>query len=206
MIRSATAGAYLEGQPVVVLDERLGNAPASLIVAAEAITADVLAFVVRYTSGFVTIGLPAWRCDQLDLPAIAADAHYLTRPIAAVSVDAAEGVSTGISAADRSRTARLLADPATTLAEFTRPGHLVPLRVPPPIDGSITSAAAAGLALCDLAGVALGAVCCELLDEAGELTGTAEARLFAARHGLFAVSLRDVEMLMRSSVPATRIA
>jgi 3,4-dihydroxy 2-butanone 4-phosphate synthase / GTP cyclohydrolase II len=206
MSRMAALGAYLDGNPVVILDDRLGYVPATLVTAAETVTAEAMAFVVRYTCGFVTVALPTWRCDQLDLPAIAASAHYLTRPIAAVSVDAADGVSTGISAADRSFTARLLVDADTEIDQLTRPGHLVPMRVPNPISGQLTSPAAAALKLCELVDSAPGAVCCELVESNGELMSTAAARVFADDHALYTLSLDEVAQLAAAEIPAVQIA
>jgi 3,4-dihydroxy-2-butanone 4-phosphate synthase len=206
MTATSALRAYRHGRATVLLDERPGRPPATLIVAAETIAALTMSFLVRYSSGFVTIGLPDWRCDELDLPAIAADPQYLVRPVAAVSVDAASGVSTGISAADRSHTARLLADPGTGVDALTRPGHLVPLRVPTAIGRPISSAAAAGLQLCELSGRTAGAVCGELVDDAGELLTAAAGRRFAAEHGLVALSRAEVEQLGQAAGSMTLAA
>jgi 3,4-dihydroxy 2-butanone 4-phosphate synthase/GTP cyclohydrolase II len=192
MMRSAALQSYRDGRPLVLLDARFGHAPATLVLAAESIDAEMMAFVVRYTGGFVTVALPSWRCDQLRLPAIAADPHYRTRPVAAVSTDAADGVSTGISATDRSFTARLLADPATTPDLLSRPGHVVPMRVPDAVGTGVMSAWAAGLRLCELADLAAAAVCCELVEESGELMSASAAREFAQAHGLLALTRGDV--------------
>ena len=201
-MRSAAQQSFRAGRPVVLLDERFGRAPATLVVAAEAIDAETMAFVVRYSGGFVTVALPSWRCDQLGLPAIASDPHYRSRPIAAVATDAAAGVTTGISAADRSFTARLLADPATTVDQLSRPGHVVPMRVPQLVGLGITSAWAAGLRLCALTYLEAGAVCSELVTDGGELLSTAAGLEFAQGHGLEALTLGDVTR-MSIDAPAT---
>src|SRR5215470_4360261 len=138
---------------VVLVDEEASEGGVELWMAAELAEASNFARLVRHTSGFVTVAMPAARCTSLGLPGTAGGAAFFTetRPIQAVTCDAAEGVTTGISAADRSFTARLLADPASTRDDFRRPGHLVPLRVRPGLTDPAAPASAA-LDLCEIAG------------------------------------------------------
>jgi len=194
MVLLDPVSALRRGRPVVLFDEDVIEGGAELLIAAEVAHSEAMAFLVRYTSGFVTVALPVQRCNQLDLPAIAADPYGGCRPVPAVTVDAAEGIGTGISAADRSCTARLLADPATRPDQLTRPGHLVPLRVPDPGPGPLTTPQAA-LALCEQSGLLPGMVRCELVHDDGPLMSAVDAVAFALEHGLAIVNAQDVALL-----------
>lgn len=192
MTPSAALNTFAAGETVIILDDTVDSVPATLTVTAAAVTATQMAFLVRHGSGFVSVALPARRCDRLDLPAFAHDPFTLGRPIAAVSVDAASGVSTGISAADRSRTARLLADPDTVIDELTRPGHLVPVRVPDAALDNPRCAPSSALALCQLLGLIEAAVCCELVTDAGELLDIPRALQFAVAHEIPVIALAQI--------------
>ena len=116
------------GRAVVVVDSEDRENEGDLIFAAELATPELMGFLVRYSSGYVCVALEPEDCLRLDLPpmrAINEDRHDTAYT---VTVDARTGVSTGISAADRARTARVLADSATEPWELTRPGHVFPLR------------------------------------------------------------------------------
>jgi 3,4-dihydroxy-2-butanone 4-phosphate synthase len=123
------------------------------------------------------------------------------RPVQAVTCDAAEGVATGISAADRALTARLLADPAATPDHFTRPGHLVPMRVREGYTDTRAPAAAA-LDLCAMAQLQPAMIRCELVHDSGALVDAADGLAFAREHRLAAVLKR--ELVAQS--PARRLA
>lgn len=114
------------GRPVIVT----GCEPdeGGIVFAASQASTSLMAFAVRHSSGFVCVALPGERCDALALPPMS-HRHGDTGAAFCVTVDASEGVSTGISAADRTRTVRLLADSRTERSDFTRPGHVVPLAV-----------------------------------------------------------------------------
>ncbi len=118
--------ALAEGALVVlVCTDRADAVEAELVCSAALVSTATMDFLVRHTSGFVTIALPPAECDRLGLPPM----HYATAGVDyAVSVDAIDGVGTGISAHDRAVTSRALADPASQPEEFTRPGHTVPIR------------------------------------------------------------------------------
>jgi 3,4-dihydroxy-2-butanone 4-phosphate synthase len=154
----------------MMVDEHAVEGGVELWMAAELADAPVFANLVRHTSGFVTVAMPAVRCASLGLPAMAGvEASFTeTRPVQAVTCDAAEGITTGISAADRSLTARLLADPATGPDDLKRPGHLVPLRIR---EGLTDPAAAASgaLEMCSIAGLRPAMIRCEAVLDSGEL-------------------------------------
>ncbi|MGY1620739.1 3,4-dihydroxy-2-butanone-4-phosphate synthase [Geodermatophilus sp. SYSU D00965] len=179
------------GRPVVLVDDA---GRGDLVFAAELATPELLAFVVRHTAGFVCVAVPEDDADRLDLPLmVAADRD---RPGAAqcVAVDAAEGTTTGISAADRAVTIRLLAAPDSVPSDLVRPGHVVPLRVA--ADGVLGSRGRAEAAadLAGLAGLRPSAGRCELVSttDPGELARGADLERFGREHGLRLVSVADL--------------
>jgi 3,4-dihydroxy 2-butanone 4-phosphate synthase/GTP cyclohydrolase II len=158
--------ALAAGRPVLLIgsDGRHGD----LLAAAESMTPDLMAFIVRHSSGFVCVALDEERADALGLPAQAAKNQNRRGTAFGVTVDAMHGISTGISAADRSHTVRLLAAPDTTSADFSRPGHIVTLRA---VSGGVFARqghAEAAVDLTRLAGCAPIAVLADLvLDDFG---------------------------------------
>ena len=116
------------GRPVVVVDDEDRENEGDLIFAAEKATPELVSFMIRYTSGYICVPLTAETCDRLDLPpahSINQDRHGTAYT---VSVDAREGIGTGISGTDRARTIQVLSDPESTATDLSRPGHVVPLR------------------------------------------------------------------------------
>ncbi len=182
------------GRAVVVVDDEDRENEGDLIVAAELATPELVAFMVRWTSGYVCVALTEDDADRLDLPPmfrVNQDRHGTAY---AVTVDAREGVGTGISAADRAHTVRLLADPATAPTQLSRPGHVVPLRAK---DGGVLrrpghTEAAVDLAL--LAGLRPAGVLCELVSEEDptRMARAGELRAFADEHELVMVSIADL--------------
>lgn len=116
------------GKAVIVIDDEDRENEGDLIFAAEKATPEMVAFMVRYTSGYLCVPLDGAICDRLGLLpmyAVNQDKHGTAYT---VTVDARNGIGTGISASDRATTMRLLADPTSVADDFTRPGHVVPLR------------------------------------------------------------------------------
>src|SRR5437660_3004930 len=120
--------AIAAGRPVVVVDDADRENEGDLILAAEKTTPELMAFMVRYTSGFICAPLTEADADRLELPPMYHTNQDRRGTAYTVTVDAREGVSTGISAADRCHTVRLLSDPATSPSDLPRPRHVVPLR------------------------------------------------------------------------------
>ncbi|WP_174187271.1 3,4-dihydroxy-2-butanone-4-phosphate synthase [Nocardia barduliensis] len=156
-------------------------------------TTEQAALLIRYSTGFVQVALHERDCDRLLLP----EATPSVRDIGAachgqcVTVDAGLGITTGISGADRARTARVLADPASKSCDLTRPGHLVPVRVNPYAIRGRLSPAAVALALTDAARPEYsGALFADLegIGDPTDLADAGDAELIAARHGLTLVS------------------
>jgi 3,4-dihydroxy 2-butanone 4-phosphate synthase/GTP cyclohydrolase II len=182
------------GKAVVVVDDEDRENEGDLIFAAELATAELVAFMVRYTSGYICVPLTEEEADRLDLPPMFRVNQDRRGTAYAVTVDAREGISTGISASDRAHTIRLLADPATSSADLARPGHIVPLRAK---DGGVLrrpghTEAAVDLAM--LAGLTPAGVLCEVVSEK-DPSGMArvdELRVFADAHGLTLISIADL--------------
>src|SRR5437870_8580229 len=116
------------GRPVVVVDDADRENEGDLIFAAEKATPELMAFMVRHTSGFICVPLTEADADRLELPPMYHTNQDRRGTAYAVTVDAREGISTGISASDRAHTIRLLADRSSKASDFSRPGHVVPLR------------------------------------------------------------------------------
>ncbi|WP_432842315.1 3,4-dihydroxy-2-butanone-4-phosphate synthase [Dactylosporangium sp. CA-092794] len=182
------------GRPVVVVDDGAPENEGSLIFAADMASAELVAFVVRHTSGFLCVALTEDDATRLDLPPMF-PANQVRRGHAyAVSVDAREGVTTGISARDRARTIRLLADPRTDRTDLSRPGHVVPLRAKAGGVLRRPGQAEAAVDLAVLAGRRPAGVLCEVVSEQ-KPTGMARANElheFADRHGLAMVSIANL--------------
>src|ERR1700722_339299 len=182
------------GKAVVVIDDEDRENEGDLIFAAELVTPDLVAFMVRYTSGYICVPMSESEADRLDLPPMFRINQDRRGTAYAVTVDAREGISTGISATDRARTIRLLADPTTTSADLARPGHIVPLRAR---DGGVLrrpghTEAAVDLAI--LAGLHPVGVLCEIVSEkdpAG-MARSDELRVFADEHDLALISIADL--------------
>ncbi|MEP6597837.1 MAG: bifunctional 3,4-dihydroxy-2-butanone-4-phosphate synthase/GTP cyclohydrolase II [Actinomycetota bacterium] len=183
-----------EGKPVVVIDDEDRENEGDLIFAAELATPELVAFMVRYTSGYICVPITEQEADRLDLPPMFRVNQDRRGTAYAVTVDAREGITTGISASDRARTIALLADPGTGPADLARPGHIVPLRAK---DGGVLrrpghTEAAVDLAV--LAGLAPAGALCEVVSEkdpAG-MARAEELRVFADEHGLALISIADL--------------
>jgi len=122
------------GRPVIVADDEKRENEGDIILSAELATPEWLAWTIRWSSGFLCAPMPADWADRLDLPPMVAVNEDSRGTAYTVSVDAADRVSTGISATDRSHTLNVLADPASTPASVIRPGHILPLRA---VDGGV---------------------------------------------------------------------
>jgi 3,4-dihydroxy 2-butanone 4-phosphate synthase/GTP cyclohydrolase II len=180
------------GRPVVVVDDEDRENEGDLIFAAERATTDLLAFMVRYTSGFICVPLTGADADRLELPPMYHTNQDRRGTAYAVTVDAREGVSTGISAADRAHTIRLLADPATSPADLARPGHVVPLRAR---KGGVLRRAGhteAAVDLATLAGLRPAGVLCELVNDDGTMMRLPDLEKFAEAHDLTLISIADL--------------
>lgn len=186
------------GRPVLVADARERENEVDAIAAASAVSQRWLAWMVRHTSGYLCAPLTPERADALALPEMVAANEDPKRTCYTVSCDAASGVTTGISAADRTRTLRVLADPAATPSDLIRPGHVLPLRARP---GGVLARAGhteATVDLLRLAGLPEVGVIGELVRDDGEMMRYEEACDFAERHDLVLVTIAELAQVVRA--------
>jgi 3,4-dihydroxy 2-butanone 4-phosphate synthase/GTP cyclohydrolase II len=182
------------GKAVIVVDDEDRENEGDLIFAAEMATPELVAFMVRYTSGYICVPLTEDDCDRLELPPMYHTNQDRRGTAYTVSVDAREGTTTGISAHDRALTMRTLAAAESTAADFTRPGHVVPLRAK---DGGVLRRPGhteATIDLCRLAGLRPAGVLCEIVSQK-DVEGMArldELEVFAAEHDLALISIADL--------------
>lgn len=180
----AALEALRRGEFVVVADDRDRENEGDLILAAECMSTARLSFLLRHTSGVVCVALTRARCQALALPPMVPDNTESQRTQFMVSVDAAQGTSTGISAADRALTISALANPACGPRSFLRPGHVFPLRAR---NGGVLERRGhteAAVDLARLAGLRPAAALCELTAEDGGMLRGAALEQFASVHGL----------------------
>ncbi|HEX2807526.1 MAG TPA: bifunctional 3,4-dihydroxy-2-butanone-4-phosphate synthase/GTP cyclohydrolase II [Kineosporiaceae bacterium] len=185
------------GRPVVVVDDADRENEGDIVFAAEMATADLVGFTVRYTSGVVCVPLTGEICDRLDLPPMHHVNQDRKQTAYTVSVDAAEGVTTGISAADRARTIQMLADPLTRADDLSRPGHVFPLRAK---EGGVLRRPGhteAAVDLAKMAGLRPAGVVCEIVNDDGSMARLPELTEFARRHDLAMISIADLVQFRR---------
>ncbi|KAM0525644.1 hypothetical protein ACHAPE_000354 [Trichoderma viride] len=166
--------AFRRGEFLVVLDDPSRENEADLIIAAEAITTEQMAWMVRYSSGYICAPITHARADALGLPPMVQRSEDPRGTAYTVSVDAADpSVTTGISAHDRALVCRVLADPASSASSLRRPGHVLPLRAAPGGVRARNGHTEAATEFCRLAGKAEAGVICEIVDDGEVVPGRA---------------------------------
>ena len=180
------------GRPVLVVDDENRENEGDIIFAASKATPELLAFMIRYTSGVICVPMREAELERLQLPQMTARNTEHHRTAFTVSVDARDRISTGISAADRAATITKLADPATTAADLVRPGHIFPLRY---AEGGVLRRAGhteAAVDLARLAGLPEAGVLCEVVNDDGTMARLPELRAFADTHDLALISIEQL--------------
>jgi len=180
------------GKPILVTDSADRENEGDVVMAAEKVTTEWLAWTIRHTSGFLCAPMTNERANELDLPLMVEHNQDFRRTAYTVSVDAAEGVTTGISAHDRAETLRVLANPASGPGDLIRPGHIIPLRAVP---GGVRERAGhteAAVDLMNLAGLQPVAVIGELTMDDGSMMRGAALTAFAEEHNLVVVSIEEL--------------
>jgi 3,4-dihydroxy 2-butanone 4-phosphate synthase len=187
----AAIAAMRAGIPVCMLDDHDREDEADLVVAAETLTRDVMAQLIR-AGGLVCLALEDERLRQLDLPPMVPANDSLHGTAFTVSIDARRGVSTGISAADRLATVRAAIAPNARPEDLARPGHIFPLRAVP--GGVLTRRGhtEGSVDLAKLAGLMPAAVIVELMDRDGEMLRSKAAKNFARRHGFPVLTIAEI--------------
>ncbi|MBF4994989.1 3,4-dihydroxy-2-butanone-4-phosphate synthase [Arthrobacter gandavensis] len=197
----AAVRAIAAGGAVVVVDDEDRENEGDIIFAAQHATAELMGFTVRYTSGVICVPLPDTWADRLELPPMTAVNQDAKGTAYTVSCDAASGSSTGISAADRALTSRVLADPASQARDLNRPGHIFPLRAH---EGGVRARRGhteAAVELARLAGCTPVGVIAELVHDDGSMMRLPALRKFADEHGLPLVSIEDLAAHLAAATP-----
>lgn len=184
--------AIREGQAVVVVDDEHRENEGDLIFAASKATPELMALMVRYSSGYVCAPVTGELLDRLGIPLMTPHNRERMRTAYTISVDARDGITTGISAADRARTVRTLADSATESFELTQPGHVLPLRAMPGGVLQRPGHTEAAVDLTRLAGLTPAGVIGELVNDDGTMMRGADLRAFADEHGFTMISIEDL--------------
>ena len=177
------------GRPLVVVDDEDRENEGDLIFAAEKATADLVTFMIRECGGLICVPMTGPDLDRLDLNQMVNQNTEVMGTAFTVSVDARAGVTTGISAADRARTIKLLADPAITAQDIVRPGHVFPLRARPGGVLRRPGHTEAAVDLARLAGLRPAGAICEIMNADGTLARLPELAGFCARHSIRLISI-----------------
>jgi len=188
---------FREGKAIVVVDDEDRENEGDIIFAASKATPELMAFLVRYSSGLICAPITGDILDRLAIPLMTPHNREKMRTAYTISIDARDGITTGISAADRARTCRVLADSATEPFELVQPGHIIPLRAKP---GGVLERAGHTEAAVDfarLAGLTPAGVIGEVLNDDGTLMRAPELREFADKHGIALVSIEDLQVYRR---------
>ena len=181
-----------QGRMVIVVDDEDRENEGDLTMAADSVTPEDIAFIRRYASGVVCVPMVTERLQQLDLPQMVERNEARLGTAFTVSVDAREDITTGISAADRAKTIRVLADPKSTAVDLVKPGHIFPLRAR---EGGVLVRAGqteAAVDLCRLAGKEPVGVICEITNPDGSMSRLPDLKRFAKRHDLKMITVKDL--------------
>jgi 3,4-dihydroxy 2-butanone 4-phosphate synthase/GTP cyclohydrolase II len=180
------------GKFVIVVDDEDRENEGDLVMAAEKVTAEAINFMAVYARGLICMPVTGERLEELHIPMMATNNTSRFGTAFSVSVEAREGTTTGISAADRARTVQVMAAPETKAKDIVMPGHMFPLRAR---DGGVLVRAGqteATVDLARLAGLKPAGVCCEIMNEDGTMSRMPQLEIFAKEHGLKIVSVADL--------------
>ncbi|MFH9404760.1 bifunctional 3,4-dihydroxy-2-butanone-4-phosphate synthase/GTP cyclohydrolase II [Streptomyces sp. NPDC017638] len=194
------------GRPIIVVDDENRENEGDLVVAAEKITPEIVAFMMSECRGLICAPMESEELDRLRLPQMVEDNTESMKTAFTVSVDAtaAHGVSTGISAADRATTLRLLASGTAAHTDFVRPGHVFPLRAKAGGVLARDGHTEAAVDLARLAGLRPAGAIVEIAGEDGRMLRLPELIPFARKHGLTIISIEDLIAYRRGSEPTVR--
>jgi len=180
------------GRMVILVDEEDRENEGDLVLAADHVSAETINFMARYGRGLICLTLTRERCELLQLPPMVARNGTKMGTAFTVSIEAAEGVTTGISAADRARTVQAAVAKNASVSDLVQPGHIFPLQA---VDGGVLMRAGHTEAGCDLAGMAgcsPSAVICEIMKDDGTMARLPDLHAFASEHGLKIGTIADL--------------
>lgn len=196
MVQLATIEELIEeleaGRPIIVADDEHRENEGDLFLAAQFATPERVNFLRKEAGGLLCLAMTEERCDELGLPPMVVDNEAPLSTGFTVTIEAREGVSTGISAADMARTIAVAIDPGSTKKDLVRPGHVFPLRSK---DGGVlvrTGHTEAVVDLCRLAGLEPAGLVCEIMNEDGSMARMPELEVYAREHGLKLGTIADL--------------
>ena len=181
-----------QGKMVILMDDEDRENEGDIIMAAEKVEAEHINFMARHARGLICMPMTRERCERLNLPLMVQDNASGFGTKFTLSIEAAEGVSTGISAADRARTVQVAAARNASAADIVQPGHIFPLMAEP---GGVLRRAGHTEAACDLAALAgldPSGVICEIMNDDGSMARRPELERFAAEHGIKIGTIADL--------------
>ena len=180
------------GRMVILVDEEDRENEGDLVLASDHVTPEAINFMARFGRGLICLTLTRERCEFLKLPPMAARNGTAYSTAFTISIEAAEGVTTGISAADRARTVQAAVAASSQPTDLVQPGHIFPLQA---VDGGVLMRAGHTEAGCDLAamaGCSASSVICEIMKDDGTMARLPDLQLFAAEHGLKIGTIADL--------------
>lgn len=180
------------GRIVILVDEEDRENEGDLVLAADHVTPEAINFMARFGRGLICLTLTRERCERLRLPPMVPRNGTKMGTAFTISIEAAEGVTTGISAADRARTVQVAVAPGAQASDLVQPGHIFPLQA---VEGGVLMRAGHTEAGCDLAamaGCSPAAVICEIMKDDGTMARLPDLQLFAAEHGLKIGTIADL--------------
>ena len=180
------------GRMVILVDEEDRENEGDLVLAADHVTPEAINFMARFGRGLICLTLTKERCERLQLPPMVPRNGTKMGTAFTISIEAAEGVTTGISAADRARTVQVAVAPNAMAADLVQPGHIFPLQA---VEGGVLMRAGHTEAGCDLAamaGCSPSAVICEIMKDDGTMARLPDLQVFAAEHGLKIGTIADL--------------
>jgi 3,4-dihydroxy 2-butanone 4-phosphate synthase/GTP cyclohydrolase II len=180
------------GRMVILVDEEDRENEGDLVLASDHVTPEAINFMARFGRGLICLTLTRERCEFLKLPPMAARNGTFYSTAFTISIEAAEGVTTGISAADRARTVQAAVAASSQPTDLVQPGHIFPLQA---VDGGVLMRAGHTEAGCDLAamaGCSASSVICEIMKDDGTMARLPDLQLFAAEHGLKIGTIADL--------------
>jgi 3,4-dihydroxy 2-butanone 4-phosphate synthase len=192
--------AISRGEMVIVVDDEDRENEGDIIAASDSITPQQIAFMMNHARGLICVAVPGERLDALDIPLMVSRNTESLKTAFTVSVDYIPGTTTGISAADRAKTVRALVSEGSRPEDFARPGHIFPLRANPEGVLGRTGHTEAAVDLCRLAGKYPCGTICEIANDDGTMARLPQLEVFAERHGLLVVTIKDLVSYLRSEV------
>lgn len=180
------------GRMIILMDDENRENEGDLVIAADYVTPDAINFMSKFARGLICMPMSNDLIDKLALPMMTANNRSPYRTGFTVSIEAATGVSTGISAADRARTIQVAIDPKSTPADIISPGHVFPLRA---VEGGVLKRQGqteGSVDLATLAGLTPAAVICEIMNENGSMSRRQELAEFSLKHGIAMVTIKDL--------------